>query len=210
MLLAHNKFESQLWLQDKKYILGIDEVGRGCWAGPLVIGAVMFPQDATLDFPLADSKLLSEKKRLNLDEKIKSSALAYTIVEVPLDEINTKGVGQAAQTGFLTAVQKITPKVDHVLIDAFKIKNYPLDKQTPIIKGDQQSISIAAASIIAKNYRDQLMRNIHPEVPHYNFQKNVGYGTAEHRNAIAKHGLCQYHRISYDLQKWLPGNTSSS
>jgi ribonuclease HII len=203
MIIANTDFEKSYWAQGKEFIAGIDEVGRGCWAGPMVVGAVIFPKDFTPQYTLADSKLLSEKKRNELNTKIKDSALAYHIAEIPVDYINEHGIGKAAQYGFLTAIKNLTQEPDFVLIDAFKVKDYPLEKQYPIIKGDQQSISIAAASIIAKVYRDTLMKNLHHDAPHYGFDKHVGYGTKAHRAAIAQYGLSQYHRTSFNLQRWM-------
>jgi ribonuclease HII len=202
MLLAHTQFESKLWSQNIEYIAGIDEVGRGAWAGPMVIGAVIFPLNFHNVEPLADSKLLTEKKRNVLSGYIKSNAIAYCVVEAPIDNINELGIGKSGQIAFLEATKKLNVKPEHVLIDAFKIKNYPETKQTAIIKGDQQSISIAAASIIAKVYRDALMRDLHNSIPEYNFKKNVGYGTKEHRESIARIGLSDHHRKSFNLAKW--------
>ncbi len=202
MILAHSQFEQNYWSSGKKYIAGIDEVGRGCWAGPAVVGAVIFPPEVSLPFDLADSKLLSEKKREEIATQIYASALACTVVEVALSDINTEGVGKAIQDGFSTAAVSMPLDPDFVLIDAFKIKNYPAEKQLNIIKGDQQSISIAAASIIAKVYRDKLMKVLHQEESRYGFNVNKGYGTKAHREAIAKHGLCPHHRSSFDLTKW--------
>jgi ribonuclease HII len=203
MILAHSQFEQKYWSEGKEHIVGIDEVGRGCWAGPLVIGAVIFPKNTQLTYTLADSKLLPEKKRNELADKIKKSSLGYTIREIPLEIINEKGIGYATQYGYREAIQEIIPSPDFILIDAFTVKEYPKEKQLPIIKGDQQSISIAAASIIAKVYRDELMRKLHSEMPYYGFSTNVGYGTKTHQKAIAQYGLSQYHRLSFNLQRWM-------
>ncbi len=203
MVFAHAQFETELWSQGHHYVVGIDEVGRGAWAGPLVIGAVVFKADNPPQFPLADSKQLSSKKRAKLIPQISSSALAQAIIEVSVQEINEIGVGKACQKGFQRAVQSFDLSPDFVLIDAFKIVGHPLEKQKAIIKGDEQSISIAAASIIAKEYRDNLMRQLHLAEPRYCFDTNVGYGTKEHRDAIGQHGLSSSHRLSYDLSKWV-------
>jgi ribonuclease HII len=203
MVFAHCQFETDLWSQGHQYVVGIDEVGRGAWAGPLVIGAVIFPTNSCPNFPLADSKQLSPKKRAKLIPQITSCALAHAIIEVSVQEINEIGVGKACQKGFQQAVKSFNMHPDFVLIDAFKIVGHPLEKQNAIIKGDEQSVSIAAASILAKEYRDNLMRDIHSAEPRFCFDKNVGYGTKDHRAAIGKHGLSTYHRTSYDLGRWL-------
>ncbi|MDQ3099502.1 MAG: ribonuclease HII [bacterium] len=203
MILAQSQFENIYWSTGKKYIAGIDEVGRGCWAGPAVVGAVVFPQNCKLNFLLADSKLISQKKREELDTLIRQTATACFIAEVSLESINSDGVGNAIQQSFLTVTQSLPLQPDFVLIDAFKIQNYPLHKQSNIIKGDQHSISIAAASIIAKVYRDKKMKELHQSESRFGFDVNKGYGTKLHRDAIAKHGLSIHHRTSFNLHKWI-------
>jgi ribonuclease HII len=207
---AHSQFEQEQWNKGYNYVVGIDEVGRGCWAGPAVIGAVIFPKDCLLSFQLADSKKLSPKKRQALVPLIKSAALCHALYEVTLQEINELGVGKAIQNGFAQIVKILSYLPDFVLIDAFKIKEYPSEKQKAIIKGDEQSISIAAASILAKEHRDALMKSVHLSEPRYNFAHNVGYGTKEHRDALAKHGLSAHHRTSFDLTKWYEQESTSA
>lgn len=203
MIVAHSQFEQSFWSQGKKYIAGIDEVGRGCWAGPAVVGAVIFKFDAPLSFSVSDSKLISLKKRERLNSLIQQNAVAYAISETPLEQINSMGVGDAIQESFLNVISSLSIEPDFILVDAFKVKNYPAQKQLNIVKGDQKSISIAAASIIAKVYRDKLMDTIHNEESRYGFNQNKGYGTKFHRDAIARHGLSAYHRLSFNLTKWL-------
>lgn len=203
MVFAHAEYEKAQWKKGYECVVGIDEVGRGCWAGPAVIGAVVFPKNCNPDFQLADSKKLSPKKRQKLVPLIKQYALCHALVEVGVNAINELGVGKAIQQGFTEIINKLSMIPDFVLIDAFKIAGFPEDKQQPIIKGDEQSISIAAASILAKEYRDELMQNLHNDYPHYNFAENVGYGTKEHRDALASYGLSMHHRTSFDLNKWL-------
>jgi len=203
MTIAHTNFEKSLWSQNKKYIVGIDEVGRGAWAGPMVIGAVIFPSDLEPPFILADSKLLSAKKRERTSILIQNYSLESVVFEVPVEYINNYGLSQAGQFGYIEVLNKLSTIYDHVLIDAFKIKKIPDQIQTAIIKGDQQSVSIAAASIIAKVYRDKLMKRLHLELPDFSFDKNVGYGTKAHRQALAKYGLSKFHRTSFNLTKWL-------
>lgn len=204
MIFADSQFEQPLWDQNKQYIAGIDEVGMGAWAGPLVIGAVIFPVNFIPSFKLADSKQLTKKKRANLVSLIEASATSYAVIEVIVDEINQQGLAASVQIGYQRVIKALKFTPDFLLIDALKLKSWPSDKQQGIIKGDQQSISIAAASILAKEYRDNLMRQLHLVEPRYAFQTNVGYGTQAHRDAIARHGLSSHHRIGYDLTKWLP------
>ncbi|MDQ3238913.1 MAG: ribonuclease HII [bacterium] len=208
MIIAHNQFEVSLWKKGYTNVIGIDEVGRGAWAGPLVVASVMFPVDFTPKFNIADSKLLSKKRREELSIYIKEVAKDYKIIEKSVSQINQEGLGTCIQSGSLESIKQLKITPDYVLIDAFLIKNYPTKKQTPIIKGDQQSISIAAASIIAKVYRDNLMNSLSDEVIGYSFSKNVGYGTKEHQSAIAKIGMSTHHRTSFNLSKYLTKNVS--
>jgi ribonuclease HII len=202
MILAHTQYETNLWTSGLKTVAGIDEVGRGAWAGPMVIGAVIFPCNFSTKEKIADSKLLSAKKRNYLSEYIKNNALSWSVIEVSVDQLNDNGLTWATQHGFSHVIKELKSEPEHVLVDAFKINSFPAAKQTAIIKGDQQSLSIAAASIIAKVYRDGIMRILHQAVPQYLFNKNVGYGTKDHREALMKYGVCQYHRKRFNLERW--------
>jgi ribonuclease HII len=198
------EFEEQLWLQGLRHIAGVDEVGRGCFAGPVVAAAVIMPQGFNVTDEIDDSKKLPAKVRKELSAIIKQHALAYAIAEVPVAIINSIGIGKAAQVAFVKAVQGLTVQPEHILIDAFIIQALKKVKQTAIIHGDGLSISIAAASIIAKVYRDDLMEKLHDKYKEYDFFSNKGYGTKKHRDAIGKYGLCDLHRTSFDLNKFLP------
>ncbi len=199
--------EKLLWDKGLELVAGIDEVGRGAFAGPLVTAAVIFPQNCIFGdsdlHTINDSKVLSPKRRQILSKKIKDAALCYSINEVPLSYINKYGIGRAAQLGFYQSVKSLTSPPDFCLIDAFFIKRLKKTVQKPIIKGDSLSISIAAASIIAKVYRDELMEKLHPRVPMYNFAQNKGYGTKFHREQIRIHGLSSFHRLSFNLSSFL-------
>lgn len=197
------EFESHLWKKGIKFVAGVDEVGRGCFAGPVVAAAVILPINFSKTENINDSKKVTPKMRKILSKVIKEYAIAYAIAEVSVLVINKIGIGKAAQQAFSNAVAKLTIKPEHVLIDAFMIKALNKTKQTAIIHGDQISISIAAASIIAKVYRDELMENLHDKYSQYDFISNKGYGTKKHREAIAKYGLCDLHRTSFDLSKFL-------
>ncbi len=203
MILPTLKFEKKLWSQGYHYICGLDEVGRGSFAGPVVVGAVIFPKDVLLPKGIADSKLLTPKKREKLDSQIKQVALAWSVGEISVRDINKFGIGKATQMAFRKALKNLSHQTDFVLIDAFYVKHFNRKKQRPIKDGDKICASISAASIIAKVYRDKLMEKLHQKYPHYNFSKNKGYGTREHREAIKKHGLSRVHRRSFNLEKFL-------
>ncbi|MDO8639281.1 MAG: ribonuclease HII [Candidatus Daviesbacteria bacterium] len=194
--------EKKLWDQGFHYIAGLDEVGGGCFAGPVVVGAVIFPKSINLPKGLADSKLLKPKQREKLSEKIKKVALAYSIAEISVYHINKKGIGKATQMAFRKAVKLLNPKAEYLLIDAFYIKHINRKRQMAVKNGDTVCASISAASIIAKVYRDKLMEKLHQKYPQYGFSKHKGYGTKIHQEAIKKHGLCRIHRKSFNLEKF--------
>lgn len=195
--------EKAFWNRGFPHVAGVDEVGRGCFAGPVVAGAVILPKDFNATDEINDSKLLTPRKRLKLSEIIKKHAIAYSIAEVSVEIINAIGVGKAAQQAFRLAVAQLAIIPDYILIDAFFIDGIDKSKQKPIIHGDRISTSIAAASIIAKVYRDQLMEKLHEQYAVYDFFANKGYGTKKHREAIGKYGFCELHRRSFDLEKFL-------
>ncbi len=196
-------YESKLWRQGVRHIAGVDEVGRGCFAGPVVAAAVIMPEGFDATDQIDDSKRILPKKREKLAKIIKEHALAFSIAEIPVQTINDIGIGKAAQKAFVNAILGLGIKPDHILVDAFMIHAIDRLKQTPIIHGDRLSISIAAASIIAKVYRDKLMQQFHLQYEAYDFYSNKGYGTKKHRDAIGKLGLCDLHRTSFDLTKFL-------
>ena len=177
------------------FICGIDEVGRGPFAGPVVAGAVILPKDCDILY-INDSKKLSEKVRDRLYDEIKEKAVsaAVGIVEpARIDEIN---ILQATYEAMRIAISKLDPKPDLLLNDAVTIPGVDI-MQVPIIKGDAKSISIGAASIFAKVTRDRLMMEYDKQYPEYGFAKNVGYGTAEHIAALKKYGPTPIHRRSF-------------
>ncbi len=197
------KHEDDLWKQGYKLVCGIDEVGRGCFAGPVVVGAVIFPPGCEILEGVADSKLLKPRQRKKLVGLIKDQALFWAISEISVRDINKVGIGKATQMAFRKVIKNLAKRPDFVLIDAFYIKHFNRKTQKPIVKGDMHCLSIAAASIIAKVYRDDLMKKLHLKYPNYGFAKNKGYGTKAHREAIKKHGLCRLHRRSFNLEKFL-------
>jgi len=198
------EYETKFWSKGLQYIAGVDEVGRGCFAGPVVAAAVILPSDFSVTDKINDSKKLAPKIRTDLAAIIQKHALAFSIAEVSVSVINKSGIGEAAQQAFTNAIHGLRINPEHILIDAFYIKSLQKEKQTPIIHGDCLSISIAAASIIAKVYRDALMQKLHDSYKVYDFFTNKGYGTKKHREAIGKYGLCDLHRKSFNLDKFLP------
>jgi len=199
-------YESKFWTQGKNYVAGLDEVGRGCFAGPVVAAAVILPVNFKETDKINDSKKLSPKVRKELESIIKKYAISYAIAEISVSVINAVGIGNAVQMAFVNAVAKLQVKPDQILIDAFFIHALSKKNQTPIIHGDAISISIAAASILAKVYRDELMMDLHLKYDKYDFLTNKGYGTKKHRDAIYTYGLCELHRTSFNLEKFLKPN----
>lgn len=199
MKWATLRYERFLWRSGKRYIAGIDEVGRGSWAGPVVAAAVVLPPGWRKPKNLADSKLLRPIDREKLARVIKREAVSYAIAETSVAVINREGVGRATQRAFRRAIKDLNVRPDFHLIDAFYIKYLPKKSQLPIVKGDEKCASIAAASIIAKVYRDRQMKNLSRQYPDYGFAKHKGYGTKEHQSAIKERGFSPVHRLSFDL-----------
>lgn len=190
------RFENEAYAQGYRAIVGTDEVGRGPLAGPVVAAAVVLPRGVEI-LGINDSKKLSEKRREALAEEIKAKALAYKIAEVSSAEIDRVNILHAAERAMKEAVEAL-PFGDYLLVDG----QNQLDVRLPVrnlIGGDSISISIAAASIIAKVYRDHLMVQLDSVYPQYNFAQNKGYGTADHYAALQKYGPSTVHRRSFRL-----------
>ena len=177
---------------------GIDEAGRGCFAGPVFAAAVILPKDFFHPL-LNDSKQTKEADRYTLREVIKKEAIAWAVASVDNDIIDSINILQATYNAMHLAVDKLKRKPKFLLIDGNRFRPYPKIKHECIIQGDGLYASIAAASILAKTYRDDYMIKLHEEHPHYKWNTNKGYGTLEHRAAIAEHGLCPYHRHSFNI-----------
>ncbi len=199
-------FEKLAYQKGYKSIAGVDEAGRGPLAGPVVAAAVIFPPDYQNN-QINDSKKLSSLKREELYEVIINDAIAVGIGTADADLIDRINILQASLQSMREAVLELSHAPDFLLIDgSHKI---PLrTPQKPIVKGDALSISIAAASIIAKVSRDRIMEIYHRQFPQYNFLQNKGYGTKEHRDAILEFGLCKIHRRSFHLKNLDPNQTS--
>ncbi|WP_066289105.1 ribonuclease HII [Bacillus sp. FJAT-29937] len=190
MTYYENKYRSKGYV----HIAGIDEVGRGPLAGPVIAAAVILPPDFYLP-GLDDSKKLSEKKRVEYYEEIIQTALDYYVGIIDSEEIDRINIYEASKKAMRTAIAGLRLKPDFLLIDAVKLHTpYP---EEAIIKGDGKSISIAAASIIAKVTRDRLMVDLGREYPAYGFSTNMGYGTKEHLSAIQMFGITPHHRKSF-------------
>ena len=191
------QFERALQAKGLRYIAGVDEVGRGPLAGPVVCAAVIMPLDEDkLVIGVDDSKKLSEKKREQLAEEIKARALCYTIVEIDEKTIDEINILEATRLGMKKAIESLEILPETVLTDG----NMTIDTHFPqhsVVHGDALSYSIGAASIIAKVYRDHLMDEFAKTYPHYGFEKNKGYGTAAHIQGIKEQGLCPIHRRTF-------------
>lgn len=194
--------ERELFSQGFCAVAGVDEVGRGPLAGPVVCAAVILPLDeATRIIGIDDSKKLSAKKRESLAEQIKTVARAYSIAEIDCETIDEMNILQATRLCMKNAVEGLEIPADYVLTDG----NMTLDISAPqksIIKGDASVCSIGAASILAKVYRDALMRRYAAIYPEYGFERNAGYGTAQHIRAIREVGICPIHRKTFVKKFW--------
>lgn len=202
MVFPTLNIETKLWNTGYRYIAGLDEVGRGSFAGSVCVGAVIFPKDCELLEGLADSKLLKPRQREQLAVRIKHHAISWSVVEISVSIINKVGIGQATQMAFRKAVKSLDKQADFVLIDAFYIKHLNRKRQKAVADGDKICASISAASIIAKVHRDKLMKKLSKKYPKYGFGKHKGYGTKKHQGAIKKYGLSRIHRTSFNLQKF--------
>lgn len=192
---ARKKYELELLNKNYKYIAGVDEVGRGPLAGPVYAAAVILDLSRDL-YGIRDSKKLSEDKRNKLSEEIRKNCLAYSIGVASREEIDDYNILNATKLAMKRAVEGLSIKPDFILVDAVRIDEVQIP-QMPIIKGDDLSVSIGAASIVAKVERDKHMDKMADIYPHYLFDKNKGYGTKEHIDAIKEYGICELHRRTF-------------
>jgi ribonuclease HII len=188
-------FERMYYRRGYQRIAGVDEVGRGPLAGPVVAAAVILPLEG-IEERLYDSKKISSRKREELCKIISSKASGVGIGIVGQDEIDLLNILQATLKAMALAIENLPAPPDFILIDGNQVIQIALP-QKPIRKGDQLSTSIAAASIVAKVTRDRMMMEWHEKYPHYNFARHKGYGTKEHREAIEKFGICELHRKTF-------------
>ncbi len=201
-------YEKTLQEEGFDIIAGIDEAGRGAWAGPVYAGAVVFDPDMNLDrlIDVIDSKLLTPQKRDELFEVIMDKALAVGIGFVNNKEIDKTDIKESSFEAMRMAINQLKHKPDYLLVDAFKIEKVSLPQKN-IIKGDQKIFSIAAASIVAKVSRDREMERLNKQYPGYSFDEHKGYGTKKHQEALGKLGVCDIHRVSYKPIKQLVVNS---
>ncbi len=177
---------------------GCDEAGRGCLAGAVYAASVILPQDFRNDL-LNDSKQLTERQRYALREVIEREALAWAVGVVTPQEIDEINILNASFLAMHRAVAQLKIRPQHLLIDGNRFKPYPDIPHTTVVKGDGKYLSIAAASILAKTYRDDYMNRLHEEFPYYDWNHNKGYPTKKHRAAIVARGTTPYHRLSFNL-----------
>lgn len=189
-------FEDQARSEGYRTIAGVDEVGRGCLAGPVVAAACILDHEKPLPDGLDDSKKIEAAKREDIAAELKETCIAYSIGQIEADEIDRINILEATKRAMLAAINSLKPAADYLLIDALRLKQTHLP-QRAIIKGDSVSASIAAASILAKTFRDELMREYDTRFPQYGFAGHKGYGAAIHLEAIKKHGSCPIHRKSF-------------
>jgi len=191
--------EFRLWAEGYRAVAGIDEAGRGAWAGPVVAAAVVLQPDSTERYtslaPVRDSKLLSPRQRDLCYDLILDEALCWGVGRVPAEQIDRMGILQATRLAMLQAVDALCYPPDYLLIDAVRLDTHR--PQLALIKGDRLCLSIAAASIVAKVTRDRAMQDLERQMPGYGFDRHKGYGTELHRDALDARGVCAAHRRSY-------------
>jgi len=178
---------------------GCDEVGRGCLCGPVVAAAVILDENFKQNL-VNDSKKLTFKQRLYLDDYIKDNVLEYAIAELPPAFIDEHNILNASIHAMHLALDQLKTRPEFILVDGNRFHPYNYIPHQCIVKGDSKILSIAAASILAKNYRDRLMIQLHEEFPNYGWNKNMGYATKEHRDALKKFGATIHHRQSFRLE----------
>ena len=192
---ARRNIENSLHRYGFVAVAGVDEVGRGCLAGPVMAGAVVLHPDRRID-GLADSKTCTVQQRDRLYDEICRKSVSWAVVSVETDEIDRINIHQATLQAMRRAVLSLAPLPDAVLVDAFRIPSLPM-AQRGVIGGDRRSAAIAAASIVAKVTRDRLMQGLHDADPRYGFDRHKGYATADHLAAVARFGYSPQHRRSF-------------
>ena len=193
------KIERSLWRRGYSFIAGIDEAGRGAWAGPVSAAAVILPRHSGLLNELKgvrDSKLMTARQREIWAVQIKNIAVTWAVASASPEEIDEMGILPATRLAMCRCVEQLSVSPEHLVIDAVNLPAISLP-QTSLIHGDALVLSIAAASVLAKTWRDDWMINASHEFPDYGFERNKGYGTRIHRQSLQKHGLITIHRISY-------------
>lgn len=200
MYSKNNDAPLALFLEENRLEAGVDEAGRGCLSGPVFAAAVILDPGNPIE-GLNDSKKLSREQRFELREQILSKAIAYSVASCSAAEIDEINILQASFMAMHRAVDLLACRPDYLLIDGNRFKPYLDIPYSCLVKGDGKMASIAAASILAKTYRDEWMEALHQEFPHYGWQKNKGYPTREHVRAIAAHGRTIHHRMTFRWDK---------
>lgn len=196
--LDNYRYEKQLWKEGFKAIMGLDEVGRGCLAGPVFAAGVVLKPESMID-GITDSKKLNERQRDNLEKEIKKNSLCWNVQFATAEEIDEINILNASILAMNRCVIRSEVLPDFLLVDGNRFSTETLIGYQCLVKGDLKSASIGAASILAKQARDRYMRKLHEECPEYHWAKNVGYPTEEHRAALRKYGSSVHHRKTF---KW--------
>ena len=201
MIYPDTKLEERLWSEGYKFVLGLDEAGRGPLAGPVVAGGVVITKDSKIVPTVRDSKKMTEKQRNEAFEKIKESVVAYGVGIVGPGEIDKIGIQEAVLRAMVTVLEvieaKLGERIDYIIADGSNILGIPRYKMDKIKQGDMYHYSISAGSVLAKVTRDRIMREYHKKYPDYGFDTHVGYGTKKHMEAIKRFGITEIHRRSF-------------
>lgn len=193
------RYESELWSEGFKRVMGLDEVGRGCLCGPVVAAGVIIEPGTELDPAITDSKKLSDHKRRSLVDEIKEKAIFWSVQECSPEKIDEINILKASILAMIKCAEQKDANPDFLLVDGNHFSTTLIPHKC-IIKGDDNSASIAAASILAKVYRDDIMVQLHEQFPHYGWNSNVGYPTVKHYSGLEKYGYTKHHRKSFKLR----------
>jgi ribonuclease HII len=199
------RFEEALWKTGLIRLGGVDEAGRGSWAGPVSAGIVILPPDPSILNTLngvRDSKLMTAMQRENWAARIQETCLAWGVGFASAEEIDASGILPATHLAVMRALTSLSITPEHLITDYLKLPEISI-QQTPLVKGDRRCLSVAAASVLAKISRDALMYQLEKEYPAYGFSRHKGYGTHQHQKAIRENGLSRVHRKSFDISKYL-------
>lgn len=198
-------FEQALWKNGLARLGGVDEAGRGAWAGPVSAGIVILPPELSIIKILSgvrDSKLMTSLQRESWAVRIQETCLAWGVGFASAKEIDANGILPATCLAVSRALRNLSVPPDHLITDYLKLPDISIP-QTPLVKGDRRCLSVAAASVLAKTSRDAIMRQLDVDHPTYGFGRHKGYGTRQHQEALRSHGLCELHRKSFNIQKYL-------
>jgi ribonuclease HII len=196
-------YENKLWSENFERVMGLDEVGRGCLCGPVVAAGVILKPGVELDYRIADSKSIKETIRIELSEYIKKNAIFWTIQSCSVSEIDELNILHASLKAMNRCADAKGASPDYLLVDGNRYTDTLIPHKC-IVKGDDRSVTIAAASILAKVYRDNYMKKLHDQYPFFGWNKNVGYPTKEHFKGLEEHGYTIHHRRSFKLRTEKP------